>query len=487
MAHHPPHAPRDAEPTPPSTPNHYADARTASVVLALLSSVVFFAVVNGNMVNVALPFIGRDFGVSEGVYGWVVTGFSLTFGIFSAIHGRLADLVGLRRLYCAGILALGATSLMLAASPSIEVMIVLRFLQGAGSAALPALGTMIIARVFAPHRRGAAMGLVLGAVGLAASVGPFLGGILVELGGWRLVYGATGLVTLAAPVAFRLLPESLDARFGDTFDTLGALLLGLGVSAWLYAFTIIEQRGFGPFFFGLLGLGLVLLLVFWRRIHRIDEPFAQPEVFRDRRYLTNSAVAFLTNASRFGTIVLVPIFLIEVNQVAPLVVGLVLLPGALLIAVISPWTGRYADRVGARQPIVIGMVLIIAGNLITAYYAGGSEVGVGLGMGLYGLGFALFQSPVVSATSQILPPSLTGSGMGIFMMIFFLGGAFGVALSVTAVELQAEGATSWLGLDLGAGATYSNAILTLTVLSVLALILTRGVPGLHPKPMELTP
>src|SRR5690554_3753424 len=200
ITHHPHPAPIPPRPATPDSP--YADPRTASVVLALLSSVVFFAVVNGNMVNVALPFIGRDFGVSEGVYGWVVTGFALTFGIFSAIHGRLADLVGLRRLYCAGILALGATSLMLAASPNIETMIVLRIFQGAGSAALPALGTMIIARIFAPHRRGAAMGLVLGAVGLAASIGPFLGGLLVELGGWRLVYGATGVVFIAAPLAF---------------------------------------------------------------------------------------------------------------------------------------------------------------------------------------------------------------------------------------------------------------------------------------------
>src|SRR5690606_27225504 len=108
-----------------------------------------------------------------------------------------------------------------------------------------------------------------------------------------------------------------DKRFGTSFDTIGATLLGLGVSAWLYAFTIIEQRGFGAIFFGLLALGMVLLLLFWRRIHRIDEPFAQPEIFKDRRFLTNSTVAFLTNATRFGTIVLVPIFLIEVNHVPP--------------------------------------------------------------------------------------------------------------------------------------------------------------------------
>ncbi|RAL25074.1 hypothetical protein DL240_02340 [Lujinxingia litoralis] len=481
MAHHPPPRPLPESPEAPPT---YADPRTARIVLILLCSVVFFAVVNGNMVNVALPFIGRDFGVSEGVYGWVVTGFSLTFGIFSAIHGRLADLVGLRRLYALGVASLGLTSILLALSPNIESMIALRFLQGAGSAATPALGTMIIARVFAPHRRGTAMGLIMGTVGLAASIGPFLGGILVELAGWRLVFAATAPLLFFAPLAMRLLPDNLDERFGTSFDTIGATLLGLGASAWLYAFNIVEQNGFGLLFFGLLLAGLILLLIFARRIHRVDEPFAQPEVFRDRRYLANSAVAFLTNATRFGTIILVPIFLIEVNHVAPFTVGVVLLPGALLIAIISPFTGRLADRLGAQKPIALGMVLVIIGSLITAYYAGGNIVGVAVGMGLYGLGFALIQSPIVNATSQILPPRLTGSGMGIFMMIFFLGGAFGVALSVTVVELQSATPSSWLGFEPGPGVPYSNAILALTTLAILALALTRGIPGLNPQPME---
>src|SRR5690606_21918697 len=133
-------------------------------------------------------------------------------GIFSAVHGRVADILGMRRVYIAGIALFGVSSVLVAMSPTIEVAIALRVLQGAGSAAIPVLGSTIIARTFAPGRRGAAMGMLMGAVGVAASIGPFLGGILVQLAGWRSVFLFTTIVLLAIPPALKLLPAELDER-----------------------------------------------------------------------------------------------------------------------------------------------------------------------------------------------------------------------------------------------------------------------------------
>ncbi len=450
--------------------------RSANLTLILLSAVVFISVVNGTMINVALPIIGDDFKVTEGVYGWIVTGYALAFGIFSAIHGRLADIFGIRKLYIFGILILGLASIMVAFAPNIEIMIALRVFQGAGSAAIPVLGNAIVARTFAPSKRGHAMGLMLGAVGVAASIGPFLGGILIELSSWRALFFVTSVVLLAVPAAFKLLPESLDEGTPQKFDIIGATLLGIGVTAILLSFNVIESQGFGTVFGGLLFAGTISLLLFLHRINRIDEPFVHPEVLQNKRFLATAALAFVSNATRFGTVVLVPIFLIEINNISPMGVGFVLLPGAMLIALISPYAGKLGDRIGARLPVAIGMSLIVVGNLVAAYYAGGSVTGVTVGMTLYGLGFAFMQSPLVATATQLLPLHRQGIGMGIFMMIFFLGGAFGVALSVTAVELQSRHASSWLGLDLGHGAAFSNAILTLTVLAVIGLLLLPFIP-----------
>ncbi|MFU8802776.1 MAG: MFS transporter, partial [Bradymonadaceae bacterium] len=407
----------------------YPNPRQARWTLALIATVVFFSVVNGTMVNVALPFIGRDFNVTEGTYGWIVTGNALAFGIFNAIHGRLADIIGLRRLYLFGIAVLGLAALLVAASPTIEIAIALRVVQGAGAAAIPTLGATIIARSFAASQRGAALGYILGTVGLAASIGPFLGGVIVQVAGWRAVFAFTAVVLLAIPAGMKLIPKSLDKRTPSPFDYYGAFFLGAGVTALVYSFTVLETYGPGKLFFGLVGGGFIGLVLFWLRIQAASSPFAHPEIFKNLGFVTSAVVAFLSNATRFGTIVLVPIFLIEVNGLEPVWVGAVLLPGALLIALASPAAGRYADRVGARRPVTIGMLLIVVGNLIAAYYAGMAPIGVGVGMGFYGLGFALIQSPLVSAISSILPREHGGVGMGIFMMIFFVGGAFGVAVN----------------------------------------------------------
>lgn len=443
---------------------------------------MFVAVVSGTMINVALPFIGQHFETGKATYGWVVTGYTLTFGIFAAIHGRLADVYGIRRLYLLGLIIFGATAIFVALSPSIGVAIALRIFQGSGAAALPALGTTIITKILPANRRGAAMGFMLGTVGVAASIGPFLGGLLLEVFNWRAVFLFSALALFAVPAVLRLLPKHLDDTVPQRFDLVGAVLLGIGASALMFSFNLLTSRGFGIEFAGVLGGSITVLGLFVVWIRRSGHPFVQPELFKDMRFVASLSVAALVNATRFGTIVLVPILLVDIERTSALMIGAVLFPGAVFIAVLSPPAGRWADRSGARRPTLLGVIFILIAILVTSASAGQSIVGVTVGMSLYGLGFSLVQSPLTSATSQVLPPAQTGVGMGLFMMVFFLGGAFGVAFTLTAVELQSATASSWLGLELGRGAPFSNAILCLFGLGLLALMWVPKVPGVVAKP-----
>lgn len=468
----------------PISQKEYATPKAA---LIIFSAVVFFAVMNGTMINLALPYVGQDFQVTEGSYGWISTVYALTFGIFSAINGRIGDIVGMRRFYLFGLAVFGLGAIAVSLSPTIEVAIVLRAFHGAGAAALPVLGSSMISRLFGPARRGYAMGIILSVVGVAASIGPFIGGLILQEFSWRAVFLFAGLSLFIWPVAYKVIPKTMDTQSADrSFDFIGALLMGLGVSSLIYSFNVLKNEGASQFFGLIVVMGVLFLVAFWVWIQHSSTPFAPPVILRDKRYFGTSFIAFLANATRFGTIVLVPIFLTDINHLAPIWIGVVLVPGALAIAFLSPVFGKMGSERGAHIPMLIGTLFIIFGNIITAFYAGGSPIGVAVGMGLYGVGFAGVQSPSVIAISHIIPDEITGVGVGIFMMIFFVGGAFGVAISVTAVELQTLDATSWIGLtSLGEGARYSNAILVLTGMAILSLLLNPWVPRKGAKEIVL--
>ena len=268
------------------------------------------------------------------------------------------------------------------------------------------------------------MGVILSVVGVAASIGPFLGGILVQWFGWRSIFVFTGLVLPAVVIGMKILPSYLNDREKTHFDFVGAGLLGVAIALTMYSFNILESNhGITTSLLVNIGVALLFHIGFFVWIHHAKSPFVTPAVLVNLRYLAVAFVAFVSNATRFGTIVLVPIFLTEVNHVAPAMIGAVLLPGAISIALLSPRAGALADRFGPRPPVAFGMTFIVLGNLVTAYFAGGDLYGMGLGMGLYGVGFAMIQTPCISAVSQIVPTTQIGVGTGMFMMIFFIGGA----------------------------------------------------------------
>ena len=455
---------------------HSLDDRATKLIVVLISCVVFIAVINGTMINVALPHIGAAFEVTEGTYGWIVTGYILTFGVFSAINGRLADIVGRRRLYMFGLASLGLASIAVAASPTIELVIGVRVLQGVGAAALPVLGTTIVKELVSPEEQGRAVGYIMSTVGVAASIGPFLGGFFVKYAGWRSVFLFTGVVLLAIPAAWKLLPKELDETSDAGFDLVGAVLVSLGVAGLLYSFNLVEQRA--PLWQtgGLIAGSVLLLVGFALWIRRATKPFVQPDVFT-RQYVTCCVLAALTNAGRFGSVILAPIFLTTVHHLDPIKVGASLFPGALCIAFLSSKAGRWADSKGPRNPVLTGIIAMLVGGVTTAVFAGTSPIGATAGLTFLGIGFAFTQSPLTSAVNRIVSRESAGAGVGMFMMIFFVGGGAGVALSVTMVELLPNDTQGLFNLFDARGGQYANAILALTALNALGLLLLPMLPN----------
>lgn len=471
----------DASPAPAPAPEPAAadpaEAPSTLRILPVLLLFVFMSVVTGTMINVALPSIGRTFGVGEATYGWIVSGYMLTFGVFSAIHGRLADLFGTRRLYLFGcvVFALGAAAA--AAAPTIGSLIAIRIATGIGSAALPALGTTILSRLLPPGERSAAMGWILATVGVGASISPFLGGAILEWTSWRVVFLIPGLSLLALPWALWALPKSLDDAPGGRFDVVGAALLGAGAALLLYTTNLVKQHGLDAATLTAGGGALILLVGFGVWIRTRQQPFAPPWLFVEWRWVAAVTTSTLGNAARFGTIVLVPIFLENVVSATPFLIGTALAPGAVVLAILSPLAGRLADRIGARRVAAPAAVLLFVSCLASVWLFERGIVGTAFAMTLFGAAFAGVQSPLLGSLGDFLPARSLGIANGLYMTIFFLGGALGVAVAVTLVEVQPDVTTAWIGGWESGAARFGNATLVLGAVAVLPLALIPWLPG----------
>jgi len=466
------------------------------LLLAVVVAGILVSVLNQTFVNVVVPDIQNDFGASQGQTGWVITGYLLIFAVGIPLYGRIADLYSLRVVFATGLLVLAAGSLVCALAPTLPVLVAGRVLQAAGASAIPALGFASVAKAMPPGERGAALGLLSSSVGAGAAIGPVVGGAIAGLTGWQILFYLTLAMSLAlAPAAMRALPgapETGDAPSGlweviHHFDVPGGLALALTAGFALFGVTEGEVVGFdSPFSWGSFILALVAVVFFVWRIRGVAEPFVSPRLFRNRAFLATAGVGFFFMFTNLGSLILAPLMLSQVNGLSAAGIGLVLAPGAAIVAVLSPVAGRLSDRFGPRLLVRSGLVIVLCSTLfISTVAAGGSPALVAAGLAGQGLGFSAINSPNANAATSVLPPSESGVGLGIYQMLFFLGGGFGPAIGATFLALRERSGSGALNpiysLD---AAAFSDAFLLLAFVAVIALAASSGLPGAVKQNLE---
>lgn len=447
------------------------------LLLGVLISAVFVSVLNSSMVNVVVPVIGRTYGASEAQVGWVITGYLLTYAVGIPLYGRVADIFSLRRAFAAGLLAFAVGSFLGAWAPSLGALVFGRIVQGAGGAAIPALSSVSVAKVLPPGKRGSALGLIVSSVGIGASVGPIVGGAVAALAGWHYLFIGTLLLTLALlPAALYVLPDDRP-KGARGFDLPGGILLGLSAGLFLYGITRGQMSGFGSAasWGSFAGAALAAAGFGWR-IRSAAEPFVSPRLFKNRAYVAAVAVGYFCMLANVSALVFVPLLVSQVNGLSPGQAGLVLTPGAVALAMLSPAAGRLSDRIGARPPIVAGLLVMLLSILsISTFGAGASPVIVSLGMLGVGTGFALANSPNVNAAASVLGPDEVGAGLGIFNGVFFLGGGTGPAVIGAFLAARKEADTGALNpLYALNAAPYSDAFFILAAALLISLVATLG-------------
>ena len=453
------------------------------VVTAILVSVL-----NQTFTNVVVPDIRQDFGVSQGQAGWVITGYLLVFAVGIPLYGRVADLYSLRRVFTTGLVLLAAGSLVCALAPTLPLLVAGRVLQAAGASAIPALGFAAVAKSLPAGERGTALGLLSSSVGIGAAIGPVVGGAVAGLAGWHvLFYGTLVLSLLLAPAALRVLPGASENGGAPSglmnairhFDVPGGLALALAAAFALFAVTEGQVEGFGSQVVWVsFGLAVMAGGIFFNRIRSADEPFVSPGLFRNRAFLATAGVGFFMMFANVGSLVLAPLMLSEENGLSAAGIGLVLAPGAVVVAFLSPVAGRLSDRFGSRILVRTGIVVILLSTLFIATYApGASPMVTAVGIFGQGLGFSAVNSPNANAVAAVLPRAESGVGLGIYQMLFFLGGGFGPALGAAFLGLRQQAGSGAINplytLD---AAAFSDAFLLLALSLVVAFAASFGLP-----------
>ena len=449
-------------------------------MLLVLISAVFVSVLNSSMVNVVVPVIGREFGASAGQVGWVITGYLLVYAVGIPLYGRISDLFSLRSTFTLGLLIFALGSLICALAPSLVVLVAGRIVQAAGGAAIPALASASVAKLLPPGERGGALGLVLSSVGIGAAVGPVVGGLVASLAGWQALFYATLMLASGLVIgAWFVLPHTRPS--GErSFDVPGGVLLGLAAGLFLFGVTQGQVEGFGSLssWGSFVGSAVAAAGFAWR-ITTAVHPFAPPDLFRNLPYVAALAVGFFSMLANVTSLVFVPLLVSEVNGLTAARAGLVLAPGAIALALLSPYAGRLSDRVGARPLIFAGLGVMLASALfLSSFGAGGSAVTVSLGMLGLGSGFAFANSSTNNAAQAVLPREEIGVGFGIFQGLFFLGGGTGPAVIGAFFAARSSAGASALNPFYGLGADpFSDAFLMVAVALIVSLVAAVWVRG----------
>jgi EmrB/QacA subfamily drug resistance transporter len=408
----------------------YRSARGRWVLAAMIlgSSV---AGIDSTVVAVALPAIGRSLHVGFQDLQWTVTSYTLTLASLILLAGWLSDRWGRRRVFLVGLGWFTLASVLSAAAPGIGWLIAARALQGIGGALMTPASLAIIEAAFRPSDRTHAIGTWAGFSGVSSAIAPFLGGWLLEAGGWRWIFLIN--IPVAVVVAWttvRHVPESRDPSLSGRADWAGALTVVGALAAMTYAIIVLPTAGAASPRFA---AAAVLAVLFWATFAvaetRGSHPMLPLTIFRPARFRAANAVTFVVNGALGGfAFVFIPALEIVAGY-SPVVAGSALVPVTVVTLLLSGTSGRLAQRIGPRPQLVAGCLLCAVASVLAvrigphaSYWAVVLPVAL-----LFGLGLASLLPPLTASAMNSAPDSQAGLASGVNNAVARVAGLLWIA------------------------------------------------------------
>jgi EmrB/QacA subfamily drug resistance transporter len=404
-----------------------------TVILLIVTLTSFLTTFVGPSVNVALPTISNELAINAILLSWISTSYLLTSAMLAVPFGRIADIYGMKKIFTYGIVILTIASFLAAVSPSAELLIISRAIQGIGSAMIFVTGLAIITSVFPPKERGKAIGINITATYMGLVLSPILGGFLTTYMGWRSIFYLIipfGLLVIAITF-WKMRGQEWAECKGEKLDYWGSLLYILMLLLTLIGFSFITSTiGMLMVNSGIVGF---ICFVIWEL--RVEQPVLEMKLFFENRMFAFSNLAALINyMSIFAVVFLLSLYLQFIKGFDPSVAGLILVVQTVFMVIMSPIAGRLSDKFEPRKIASLGMGIATIGLLIFALITAETSLYVlVLGLAILGIGIGLFSAPnthaimvsvqkryfgVASATVSTM--RLTGQtlGMGMILVIF---------------------------------------------------------------------
>jgi EmrB/QacA subfamily drug resistance transporter len=429
------------------------DTRKKWLALIVLCLGDLLIVLDVSIVNVALPSIREDLGFSESSLAWVLNAYTLTFGGFMLLAGRLGDLYGHRRVFVLGVGLFTIASLACGLATSQEMLVGARAIQGIGGAVVAAVALSLIMTLFTePGERAKAMGVIGFVAAGGGSIGVLAGGVLTDVLNWHWIFLVNipiGIGVIAA--CLLLLPGGGALAARERLDVTGAVLVTGSLMLAVYAIVNGNEQGWTSLqTLGLLGVAAVGIAAFFVLESRVKAPLMPLGILKLRSVATSNIVGILWSAAMFAMFFLSALYLQLVLGYSPLEVGLAFLPANLIMGAFSiGLSAKLVMRYGTRLPLVAGMGFVALGLALFARAPVDASFTADVlpGMVILGIGIGMAMNPLLLAAMSDVEPQEAGLASGVVNTSFMMGGALGlavlasVAASVTGDDTSLEALT----------------------------------------------
>lgn len=413
-----------------------------TLLVAVILAGAFVVILNQTLLNTAIPKIMDDLSISANTAQWLTTGFMLTMGVMIPVTAFLIEKFSTRKLFLTAMSLFAAGTLIAAIAPNFPVLLTARIVQAAGAGIMIPLMQTVFLLIFPIEKRGAAMGMVGLVIAFAPAIGPTLSGWVVESYSWRVLFYMILPIALLVIIFASFALKNVTKLTNPKIDILSIILSSFGFGGLLYSFSSAGSSGWSSaevIISMIVGI-IALTLFIWRQL-TVKRPMLEFRIFKNKIFALTLFIGMIIMVSMLGVELLLPLYMQNARGYTPLESGLLLLPGAVVMGIMSPITGKIFDKIGARPLAIIGLSIVtVMTFLFSNMTATTSYTYMMVIYAVRMLGISLVMMPVMTAGLNQLPNRLIAHGTAMSNTMRQVAASIGTAMLITVMTNSTEDA-----------------------------------------------